>query len=103
MSIKKDIDSHINCWEYMKCGREVNGQNVEELGVCPVLKSEALNIVHNGKFAGRCCWIVAGTLCSGEVQGSQATKLDTCRSCDFYKTSKKNKKKEKTKKIDLNF
>ena len=24
-----------NCWEYKKCGREVGGAKVKDLGVCP--------------------------------------------------------------------
>ena len=31
------------------------------------------------------CWLVAGTLCGGEVQGHFAQKLATCQDCDFCK------------------
>jgi len=27
----------LNCWEFMKCGREVGGKNVKELGICQVV------------------------------------------------------------------
>jgi hypothetical protein len=40
--------------------------------------------VHEGVNAGRACWIVAGTLCKGEVQGTFAQKFKNCRECDFY-------------------
>ena len=42
--------------------------------------------VHNGICAGRACWAVAGTLCSGEIQGSFAQKYKDCGLCDFYNT-----------------
>ncbi|MGD0283853.1 MAG: two-CW domain-containing protein, partial [Dissulfurispiraceae bacterium] len=25
----------MNCWEFKKCGREMGGVNIEQLGVCP--------------------------------------------------------------------
>lgn len=74
-----------NCWEYMKCGREPSGANADELGVCPAAAAKALDRVHGGKNAGRCCWVVAGTFCSGEVQGTFAKKYVSCTQCDFYK------------------
>lgn len=51
----------MNCWEFMKCGRELGGSKVKELGVCPAYPDH-----------GRQCARVVGTLCSGEVQGSFA-------------------------------
>ena len=62
-----------NCWEYKQCGRQPGGSKVGELGVCPAFRS---------------CWVVAGTFCGGEKQGSFASKLGSCMSCDFYKAVK---------------
>ena len=45
-----------------------------------------LDGVHGGTNAGRACWIVAGTLCGGEVQGTFARKYASCDKCDFYRT-----------------
>jgi len=45
---------------------------------------ESLDAVHDGVNAGRTCWIVAGTLCKGEVQGTFAQKFSNCKECDFY-------------------
>jgi len=73
----------------MKCGRELGGKNAEELGVCPVVTCDSLDGVHGGKNAGRVCWVVAGTMCGGEVVGSFARKYKDCRDCDFYKAVKK--------------
>ena len=58
----------MNCWEFMKCGRDQDG-SVK----CPAYPN-----------FGRSCWAVAGTLCSGKIQGSYATKLEDCRKCAYY-------------------
>lgn len=44
--------------------------------------------VHGGINAGRSCWVVAGTLCNGEVQGSFARKYASCIECSFYRLVK---------------
>jgi hypothetical protein len=73
-----------NCWEAMKCGRQPGGENSEELGVCPAaLPSEHFAGLNNGKYCGRFCWAVAGTLCRGTVQGTFAKKLMNCLGCEF--------------------
>lgn len=74
----------LNCWEFKKCGREPKGARAQELGVCPAAQEERLNNVHGGVNSGRSCWIVAGTYCKGEVQGSFAQKYHNCALCDFY-------------------
>ncbi len=75
----------LNCWEYMKCGREPNGKNAATLGVCPAAADKSFAGINRGKNAGRICWAVAGTLCGGKVQGSFAEKRESCISCRFYK------------------
>lgn len=78
----------LNCWEFKKCGREPQGARVQELGVCPAAQEAVLDGVHGGVKSGRSCWIVAGTYCKGEVQGSFAQKYHNCSQCDFYKSVK---------------
>ena len=63
----------MNCWEFMRCGREAGGKNVDELGVCPAYPDH-----------GHSCARVAGTICGGVVQGSYAFKLLDCLKCPFY-------------------
>lgn len=104
LSDDETLINSINCWEYMNCGREFGGQNTESLGVCSVLINDALDGTHNGKQAGRCCWIVAGTLCNGTIQGSYASKRESCRNCEFYKlvkTQEKNKIKSQSELLRL--
>jgi len=74
-----------NCWEFKNCGRGPDGTNAEELGVCPAATEKRLDGIHGGKNGGRSCWVIAGTFCDGEVQGSFAGKYDCCQSCDFFK------------------
>ena len=60
------MEKRINCWEFKKCGRDKNGD-------CPAYPK-----------GGRLCYLVAGTMCGGKVQGQYAMKIQNCRECDFY-------------------
>ena len=75
---------HVNCWEYMKCGRGPGGEHVADLGACPVAEALSVNGLHGGQNGGRTCWAISGTLCGGKVQGSFACKIRHCQDCDFY-------------------
>jgi len=75
----------LNCWEFMKCGREPGGRLVADKGVCPAAAESRLDGSLGGVNGGRCCWIVAGTFCGGQPQGTFATRFATCRECDFFK------------------
>jgi hypothetical protein len=78
-----------NCWEYKNCGREPGGVRAKQFGVCPVAMQQDLHGVHEGTNAGRACWVIAGTMCNGKVQGTYAQKLSGCWRCDFYNAVKK--------------
>ncbi len=78
----------LNCWEFKNCGRQPGGPRAQELGICPVTTHGNLAGVHGGTNAGRACWVVAGTLCRGRVQGTFAKKYVDCIFCDFYKDVK---------------
>lgn len=65
----------MNCWEFKKCGRHEGGDKCLELGVCPATQIEG---------AGEACWLIAGTFCEGEIQGTYAHKQESCYACDFY-------------------
>jgi hypothetical protein len=83
-----EIRERINCWEFKRCGREPGGRNVHHLGVCPATTAEGLDGLHGGINGGRACWFVAGTLCNGDIQGTDARKYKSCIYCDFYKKVK---------------
>ena len=74
-----------NCWEFKKCGRQTGGENADELGICPAASEEAAEGINSGSRGGRSCWVLAGTLCGGIVQGTFASKLANCIQCEFYK------------------
>jgi hypothetical protein len=82
----------MNCWQFKKCGREAGGNKVKELGICPASTEHRLHGVHDGECAGRTCWVVAGTLCGGAVQGSFAKKYQSCEQCDFYNSVRQEEK-----------
>jgi hypothetical protein len=86
--------SKLNCWEFKKCGREPGGARVLELGVCPAAIETRLDGIHEGKNAGRSCWILNATLCEDKVQGTYGQKFSQCSQCPFYK---KVKSEEETK------
>ena len=65
----------MNCWEFMKCGREFGGFKAYKLGVCQAYPDD-----------GKQCAKVSGTLCGGAVQGTYAMKIFDCVQCDFYKS-----------------
>ncbi len=52
--------------------------------MCPAATADSLDGVHGGEAGGRACWVVAGTLCRGMVQGTFAKKFENCAKCDFY-------------------
>ena len=85
-----------NCWEYKNCGRQPGGVNAKELGVCSAAVEERADSVNSGKNAGRSCWMVAGTLCGGQVQGTAAMKSLNCLKCDFYKLVRREEKADGT-------
>ncbi|OGW35198.1 MAG: hypothetical protein A2010_10345 [Nitrospirae bacterium GWD2_57_9] len=78
----------LNCWEFKKCGRQPGGDRAKELGICPVTTHGELTGVHGGTHAGRACWVVAGSLCGGRIQGAYAQKLTNCWRCDFMNAVK---------------
>ncbi len=62
-------DKKLICWKIKKCGRETGGLRVHDLGICPV------SLEKNANGTGRdihfpMCWIIAGTMCKKEVQGT---------------------------------
>jgi hypothetical protein len=73
-----------NCWEIKHCHREPGGSMTKHLGVCPVALAAEYDGVHGGRNAGRACWVIAGSMCEGKVQGSFVEKFDSCKACDFY-------------------
>jgi len=74
-----------DCWEFKRCGRQPGGEKAGELGVCPAATDRELDGLHCGQNAGRACWLVAGTMCGGKVQGTFAQKYGNCETCDFFR------------------
>ncbi len=79
------VKRKLNCWEYLKCGRQPDGDNVNEKGVCPAAIDGVFDGLNDGCHGGRFCWEIAGTLCKGEIQGTFAEKRGSCMNCSFYK------------------
>lgn len=73
-----------NCWEFRGCGREPGGVHVHDLGVCPAAVAVDSDGINHGRNAGRYCWRIAGTLCTGEIHGTFAEKVCDCGRCAFF-------------------
>ena len=84
----------LNCWEFYDCGREPGGPREHERGVYPMTISRDLDGIHGGQNAGRACWVVAGSLCGGKLQGSFAMKLPSCWNCEFMKLVQREEKSD---------
>ncbi len=78
----------INCWEFLNCGRELGGEKVAELGICPASIDTSADGLNEGKNGGRICWAITGTFSGKKIQGFYAKKLLSCRSCIFFKMVK---------------
>jgi hypothetical protein len=74
----------LNCWEVLKCGRGIGGDNVDTLGMCPAATCKKADGINGGFNGGRCCWAVAGTFAKGKAQGVYVEIVKTCLNCDFY-------------------
>ncbi|MEW6108572.1 MAG: two-CW domain-containing protein [Nitrospirota bacterium] len=74
----------LNCWEFKKCGRDLGGEYTLDLGICPATTDIIFDGIHDGISAGRACWVIAGTMCNGNTQGTFAGKYKDCGRCDFY-------------------
>ncbi len=96
MHIDEEENMKLNCWEYKNCGRQPGGHRANELGICPVTTFQDLGGVHGGRNAGRACWVVAGSLCGGKIQGTYAQKLHNCWRCDFMNRVKKEEEPSQT-------
>ena len=54
------------CWEVKNCKKED----------CPAFESRDLR-----------CWMISGTFCRDEIQGSFHEKIEACRKCNFYQNA----------------
>jgi len=77
-----------NCWEFMHCGRELNGAKVSEKGVCPAASFTPADGFAGGKNGGRACVYVTGTFCSGTILGTRKDMTKNCIACEFYRLLK---------------
>ena len=78
----------LNCWDFIKCGREQGGKNIEKLGICPASMDTSADGLNEGKNGGRICWAISGTYCGEKVEGLYTKRQLTCRSCIFFKKVK---------------
>jgi hypothetical protein len=73
-----------NCWDSLRCGRQPGGDRVEAEGVCPAATEASADGVNSGTNGGRICWAISGTFCGRQANGSEAVRLISCLSCEFF-------------------
>lgn len=56
-------EANVKCWEKKDCSKKA----------CPAYQNVRVR-----------CWLAAGTMCGGEVQGEFAVKYNNCAKCDVY-------------------
>ena len=83
----KQSGRKLNCWEVLRCGREVGGATSGQ-EACPAATDTPADGVNSGKNAGRICWTVAGTFCFGHRQPSVPRKRSLCQLCPFFRRVK---------------
>ena len=69
----------------MKCGRQLGGEKVDNMGMCPAAEPSEYDGTNKGTGVGRFCWAIAGTYCDGKTQGTFAMKLKDCINCKVLK------------------
>ena len=67
-----EADKKLKCWEFMQCGRERGGNNVDHLGVCPAYP-----------YHGHVCATVVDTFCD-LVQVLHKSEHADCKDCPYY-------------------
>lgn len=60
----------VKCWESKQCGKQD----------CPAYN-----------HPDHRCWMISGTFCRNEIQGSYHEKMEACRKCDVYQSAMVNK------------
>jgi hypothetical protein len=50
-----NVQNRLNCWEFLKCGREPGGEKADRLGICPAAADASFDGINSGKCGGRIC------------------------------------------------
>jgi len=66
---KNDVRAISECWDVVDCPDHVKEK-------CPAWEFKA----------GKLCWYMNGTICSGEAHKSWREKIEDCRSCKAFST-----------------
>ncbi|MCL5021887.1 MAG: hypothetical protein M1497_00685 [Nitrospirae bacterium] len=74
----------MNCWEFMKCGRELDGEKAKEFGVCPAATYPYADGLNGGINGGRICWVIVGSYSCHTGKTSLARKKNICFDCKFH-------------------
>lgn len=78
----------LNCWEFMKCGKEPHGAHLKGSAPCPVAVESSAHGLNGGINGGRICWVINDILRQCDVNCSHVHHQSSCFSCEFrYKVT----------------
>ena len=80
-----------NCWDLMGCGREVDGENANELGICPAAMDQELTAANSGSCGGRACWKVRVKVGNKTIPQWSHPEKD-CLTCSVFQMVRKEEK-----------
>lgn len=89
MDVEKGVPfmtGRTNCWEFMKCGRELKGARTGELGVCAAAAYPHADGINGGTNGGRICWAIVGTYSCHTGKSFRSRKNILCSDCEFHKS-----------------
>lgn len=73
----------LNCWEFMKCGKEPVRDNGGKFETCPIASETLANGLNGGVNGGRICWVIAEVCCEHKVDPHNLQWKYSCFSCEF--------------------
>ena len=73
----------LNCWEFMKCGNESEGDKTDKLERYPVASESLANGLNGGVNGGRICWVIAEIYCGRRESLPHLQQKHACFSCEF--------------------
>ena len=74
--------SKMNCWEFMKCGRQAGGENADEQP-CSIATENSADGLNGGINGGRMCWVISENCCEYTEKASNTQRRSSCFQCEF--------------------
>lgn len=77
------MSSGMNCWEFKKCGKNIDPEKVNPADSCPALSDVSSSGINGGSCGGRICWAVKGSFSDNKALDAD-DELESCINCEFF-------------------